>query len=106
MVVNWRAWRPVASAARTFSILSSRKRASAGRTPSFVAGEGVDGGVGLGDAEFTGPGELVEVGEPGEFLAHGAENFGDHVGEDGGEDAGVLQGGGPGEHGLVEARST
>jgi len=67
-----------------------------------VAGKGVDGGVGLGDAEFAGPGEVVEVGEPGEFLAHGAQDVGAHVGKDGGEEAGVLECGGPGEHGLDE----
>ena len=66
------------------------------------AGEGVDGGVGLGDAELAGPGELVEVREPGEVLAHGAEDFGAHVGEDGGTEAGAVEGEGPGEHGLVD----
>ncbi len=85
-----------------FSILSSRKRASLGADAELIAGEGVDGGVGLGDAEVAGPGELVEVGEPGEFLEHGAEHVGTHVGEDGGEETGVLEGGGPGEHGRVE----
>ena len=68
-----------------------------------IAGEGVDGRVGLGDAELAGPGELVEGGEPGEFLKHGAEDLGNHVGEDGGEEAGILQGGGPVEHGRVES---
>ena len=60
-----------------------------------------DGGVGLGDVEFAGIGLVGEVGEPGEFLTHVAQDLGDHVGEDGGEDAGLLEGGGPGEHGLV-----
>jgi len=72
------------------------------RDAEFFAGEDVDGGVGLGDAELAGPGELVEMGEPGEFLAHGAEDVGTHVGEDGGEEARVLESGGPGEHGLVQ----
>lgn len=66
------------------------------------AGKGVDDGVGLGDAEFTGPGEVVEVGEPGKFLAHGAQDIGTHVGENGGEEAGILESGGPVEHGLDE----
>ena len=61
-----------------------------------------DGGVWLGDVEFAGIGLHGEVGEPGEFLAHVAEDLGNHVGEDGGEDAGLLEGGGPGEHALVD----
>jgi len=81
------------------------EKSFAGADAELVAGEVVDGGVRLGDAEFAGPGELVEAGEPREFLAHGAEDFGPHVGEDSGEDAVVLQGGGPGKHGLVEIAS-
>ncbi len=60
-----------------------------------------DGGIGLGDVEFAGIGLVGEVGEPGELLAHVAQDLGDHVGEDGGSDTGLLEGGGPGEHGLV-----
>ena len=74
-----------------------------GADAELVAGPREDGGVGLGDAEFAGIGLVGEVGEPGEFLAHVAEDLGDHVGENGGEDAGPLQGRGPGEHALVDA---
>jgi hypothetical protein len=73
-----------------------------GADAELVAGELVDGGVGLGDAELAGPGELVEVCKPGEFPKHGAEDLGNHVGENSGEEAGVLECGGPCEHGRVE----
>ena len=102
MLRNWIATRPKRSALRTFSILSSRKRASSGRTPSLSQVSSIDGGVGLGDAELAGPGELVEGREPGELLAHIAKHLGTHVGEDGREEAGILQGGDPGEHRLID----
>lgn len=66
------------------------------------AGEAVYGGVGFGDGQFARPGELGKIVEPPEFLAHGAEHFRSHVGEDGGQQAGLLKSGGPGEHRLVD----
>lgn len=73
-----------------------------GADAELLAGEVIDGRVGFGDAEFTGPGELIEGGQPCEFLANGAQDFRNHVGENGGEAAGVLKRADPGEHGLAD----
>lgn len=73
-----------------------------GANAQFFAGEVINCRIGFGDAEFAGPGELIEGGEPSEFLAHGAQNLRNHIGENGGEEAGVLKRADPGEHGLAD----
>ena len=76
------------------------EEAFGGGDAEMVAGEPIDGGIGLGDVEFAGPGEVGEAAEPGEVRAmqHGVEDFGDHVRQDGGAQAGLLQRVDPGEH--------
>lgn len=73
-----------------------------GENAKLFAGERVDRRVGLGYAVFAGEGEVREVREPAEFLAHVVVDFEGHVGEDGCGEACVLQRGGPGEHRLIE----
>ena len=73
-----------------------------GADAEVVAGPDVDGGVRLGDAELTGKRLVGELSEPREFLAHVAEHLGAHVGEDGSQKAGFLEGGDPSEHALID----
>lgn len=82
-------------------VIEEERLFGAGSHP--FAGEAVDGGIGLGHAQLTGEGEMAEAGQPGKLPAHVAGDLMRHVGEDGGGEAGTLERGGPGEHGLDQA---
>ena len=62
----------------------------------------VDGEVWLGGREPVGPGDVLEVSEPGVFADYAKFHLVGHIGEDAGGDAGALEALGPLGHGEVE----
>ena len=74
------------------------------RDLKLPAGMEIDCRIGLADAEFTRPCELLKATEPFEFLVHVRETVLAHIGEDRRFDVCLLQGDYPAKHFFIERR--
>ena len=78
------------------------KSVSSGAVPSCSQSVAIDGRIGLGHAQLIAPDQHVEAGEPVELaLACSRSTCVAHVGEDGGENAALLELELPGQHGGI-----